>query len=131
MSSKSWTFLIGKNYGFWNYSLANKARLQPNVTEHDGRTYRFKAALKLTRFYHGHSVHFWFKDLNSGAEMMMQGTEMEDILLNHSMEKGVICGIWGVVNRGGTISIKLIEELEELQENDTTEPWPILEVVET
>lgn len=85
----------------------------PNMKEVPGRDYEFVATLKLVRFYHGRSCHFYFKDLNSDNEFLMQGTQMEEILFNHTLYEGVICGRWGVLNRGGTISIKLIEELDE------------------
>jgi hypothetical protein len=45
---------------------------------------------------------------------------MEDILLNHTMEKGLICGRWGWVKRGRVISIKLLEEFEEFDDEEET-----------
>jgi hypothetical protein len=80
----------------------------------------FKAALKLESFSHYKSAHFWFKDLSNGRTYMVQGTEMEDILLNHTMEKGLICGRWGWVKRGRVISIKLLEEFEEFDDEEET-----------
>jgi len=75
----------------------------------------FVAALKLKQFHHGRSCHFYFEDLQTGNQYMMQGTEMEEILFNHTLHQGVICGRWGWVKKGGVISIKLLEELDDVE----------------
>lgn len=77
---------------------------------------QFVAAMKLKSFYHGRSAHFYFQDLQTGHQYLMQGTEMEDILMNYTLHQGLICGKWGWVKRGSTISIKLLEELEDVSE---------------
>jgi hypothetical protein len=80
----------------------------------------FVAALKLKQFYHGRSCHFYFEDLQTGNKYMMQGTEMEEILFKHTLHEGLICGKWGWVKRGGTISIKLLEELDDVESSETS-----------
>jgi hypothetical protein len=80
----------------------------------------FVAAMKLTSFYHGRSTHFYFCDLQTGYQYMMQGTEMEDILMNYTLQQGLICGRWGWVKRGDTISIKLLEELEDVDSQNNS-----------
>lgn len=74
----------------------------------------FVATLKLVLFYHGRSCHFYFNDIEAGRTYMMQATEMETILMNHTLYQGLICGRWGWVNRSGKASIKLLEELEDM-----------------
>lgn len=90
------------------------------TTEHLASDCEFIAALKLKEFYHGRSCHFYFEDIQTGHLYMVQGTEMEEILFNHTLHQGFICGRWGWVRRGGTISIKLLEELDDVPETHTS-----------
>lgn len=79
----------------------------------------FAAALKLTMFHHSNrACHFYFKDIQSDKQYMMQGTEMEAILFNHTLDQGHICGRWRFFKKGNVLSIGLLEELDELPQTE-------------
>lgn len=101
----------------WDYA-KNKWVAVGEMTEVIASECEFKGTLKLEQFSHYKSAHFYFRDLRTNFRYMMQGTEMEDILLNHTMQQGVISGVWGWVKRGNSISIKLLRELTEEEEEE-------------
>lgn len=92
------------------------AKIVGELTEVDSRDCEFIGALQLTSVSYGH---FYFKDINTKQDYMAQETEIEKILLNSSMEKGLVFGKWGWVKRGRVVSIKLITELDDEEEGET------------
>lgn len=98
----------------WDY--ATNKYVEGNTTEVCAADCEFVAPMKLESFSHYKSAHFYFKNLKNNHIYMMQGTEMEDILLNHTMEKGFIFGRWGWVKKGSVISIILLEEMDDNEE---------------
>lgn len=97
----------------WNYRTKQNDPVE--MTEVSAGDCEFVAAMKLKSFHHGRSCHFYFENIQTGHQYMMQGTEMEEILFNHTMHQGLICGRWGWVKKGGVISIKLLEELDDVE----------------
>lgn len=73
----------------------------------------FDAAMKFDYVSEGH---FYFKHLETSEQFLIQETEMGKIIANHYIEKGLIFGHWGWVKRGRVVSIKLINELEDEEE---------------
>lgn len=119
----TWTLWKTPDGAVWDYensSIYNKATGQWTTAKGLGAIKlpasecEFVGALKLVSFHHGRSCHFYFQDLQTGHGYLMQGTEMEEILFNHTLYQGLICGRWGFVKKGGTISIKLLQELDDV-----------------
>lgn len=106
----------------WNPQTGTSTRIVDlGAVETPASECEFVAALKLKSFHHGRSCHFYFQNLQTGHQYLMQGTEMEEILFKHTLHQGVICGRWGWVKKGGTISIKLLKELDDVDEDNETE----------
>lgn len=73
----------------------------------------FNAALKLYRAW---GTHFRFRNLQNGQVYMMQNSDIYDLLQNHMLIKGHVAGRFGFVKRGRVLSIKLVRELTEEEE---------------
>jgi len=124
MAGKKATWKLHKGDNGQYYAHANPAPWNPKTNKYEkvhtvevlARDCSFQATLKMTSFSHYKSAHFYFKDLRTDLTYMVQGEEMEKILLNHTIEKGLICGRWGWVKKGQVISIELLEELENDEE---------------
>lgn len=97
------------------YDPVTNQNVEPIYTETSPSDCEFIAPMKLEEFTHGRGAHFYFRNLKDNREYMMQGTEMKELLLNHTMEKGFLFGKWGWIKRGDSLSIRLIEELEDTE----------------
>lgn len=86
---------------------------RPNCEEVLASDCEFSTTMKLESAW---GTHFWFRDLRNNQRHMMRTSEVDDLLQNHTIIKGHVTARFGFVKKGRILSIKVVRELTEEEE---------------